>query len=87
VADGGPWTAGEDCGGGALECGPRRPADRIDAAVDAMETADLDTVGNSVAAQTEREQLLSGDIAVLPIGDPGYFGVDRDVTPSRTWKF
>ncbi len=72
MAECGARAAGEHRGGRALWCRSRRPADGVDATVDAVKAADLDPVGDGVTAQTQRAQLPSGGVAVLALGDPGY---------------
>jgi hypothetical protein len=66
VAENRPRAAGQDCGGGALDrlCG--RPPDGVDAAIDAVETAELDLTVDPGARDAQVEKLLAGDIAVVP---------------------
>ena len=69
MAQGSAWTAREYRRRRALEGCSRRPPDRVDAAVDAMETPKPDSVGDLVPGESQSEQLSACDVSVLSVGD------------------
>jgi hypothetical protein len=62
-----------------LERQLRRPADRVDATVNAVQVALADSVRDLSIAQTEIDKLAAGDVAVLTACDDAYAGAKRDL--------
>ena len=72
-------AAAEHGGRRALERRRRRPADCVDATVDAVEAALADAVVDCDVVQATRDELVAGDVPVLPRGDAGDFFVSSFV--------
>ena len=67
----------EDCGHPAPVEAQAAVANRVDAAVDAMELATIDAISNGASTQASGFQLPASEHAMLPRGNHGYLAIGR----------